>query len=304
MTDLDIPPVRAYAGVDLASFEPPPIVDEGDFEAIHAEMRAEFVRRYPDYSAMVESDPVSALLQANAWRELLLRQRINEASRATLLASARGEDLDRKAWDLSQTRRLLIKPGDPDALPPVPPVWEDDDALRERAQLALYRLSVAGPDNAYISAARDAHPAIKSASVASPEPGRVIVTVLTREGKGVPGPEVLEAVDTALSARDVRPLTDRVEIRAAAILTYRVEARLRVYDGPDAEVVRAEADKRLRTYVAARHRLGDPVTRSGLFAALSPPGVQLVTLDSPADHILPTAHEAAWCEAITITLEE
>ncbi|NUV25651.1 hypothetical protein MS6204_04603 [Escherichia coli] len=42
----------------------------------------------------LESEPATKLLQENAYRELLLRQRINEAAQAVMVAYAMGGDLD------------------------------------------------------------------------------------------------------------------------------------------------------------------------------------------------------------------
>ncbi len=41
----------------------------------------------------LESEPATKLLQENAYRELLLRQRINEAAQAVMVAYAMGGDL-------------------------------------------------------------------------------------------------------------------------------------------------------------------------------------------------------------------
>ncbi|MFN1233522.1 baseplate assembly protein, partial [Enterobacter hormaechei] len=67
-------------------------------------------------------------------------QRVNDAVRAVFLASARGADLDQlgAAFNVS---RLVINTGDPDAVPPVDPVCEDDDAFRERIQLSWAQLN-------------------------------------------------------------------------------------------------------------------------------------------------------------------
>ena len=46
------------------------------------------------FTALVESDPAWTILEVAAYRELLLRQRINDASRAVMLAFATGADLE------------------------------------------------------------------------------------------------------------------------------------------------------------------------------------------------------------------
>ena len=66
------------------------------FEAILAERKAYFIGLYPaDQQAAIaatlelESEPVTKLLQENAYRELILRSRINDAAVANMLAWAK-----------------------------------------------------------------------------------------------------------------------------------------------------------------------------------------------------------------------
>lgn len=81
--------------IDLSKLPAPKIVEELNFEAILAAMRADLEGRLPGWTAAVlESDPANKILEVAAYRELLLRQRINEAARACMLAFASGSDLD------------------------------------------------------------------------------------------------------------------------------------------------------------------------------------------------------------------
>ncbi len=60
-------------------------------------MKEELVSRDESFTALVESDPAIKILEVAAWRELLLRERINEAARSNLLKFASGEELDNLA---------------------------------------------------------------------------------------------------------------------------------------------------------------------------------------------------------------
>ncbi|ONI55811.1 hypothetical protein N500_1132 [Wolbachia pipientis wUni] len=75
----------------------PNIIEPLNFEEIFARMKEELVCRDETFSALVESDPAMKVLEVAAWRELLLRQRINEAVKGNLLKFATGEDLDNLA---------------------------------------------------------------------------------------------------------------------------------------------------------------------------------------------------------------
>ena len=80
--------------IDLSRLPPPDVVEALDFEGIFNRLRADFLTRYPEFTAFVESDPAIKLLEVVAYSELVLRQRINDAARSVLIAYALGGDLD------------------------------------------------------------------------------------------------------------------------------------------------------------------------------------------------------------------
>jgi phage-related baseplate assembly protein len=163
-------------------------------------------------------------------------------------------------------------------------------------------MSTAGPAESYRFHALSAHGDVEDASVISPTPGQVVVTVLSNDGDGTPSAELLAAVDRHLNAENIRPLTDQVTVQAATIVPYAVEAELTLYPGPAPSPVLAAAQIALEAYVAATRRLGFDVTRSGLFAALHQPGVQNVELVWPEADIPIDATHAAHCTDTLITL--
>lgn len=291
----------SFTALDLSRLPFPAVVENLTFEQILAAMLADLRGRDPAFTALVESDPAFKVLEVAAYRETLLRQRVNEASKAVTLAYAAGTDLDQIAARYN-IARLLLDPGDADAVPPVPPVYESDADLRRRTQLAFEGLSTAGPRGAYTFHALGAHPDVLDASAASPEPGEVVVSILSRTGDGTASPALLAAVTAALSAEDVRPLTDQVTVQSAAIIGYAVEAALTIYQGPDAAVVHAEALARVQAYIDTNRRLGRDVTRSGLTAALHAEGVQNVSITAPAADVVVTPAQAAYCTAIDVTV--
>ena len=289
-----------FTAINLAMVAPPNVVETLDFEQIYAEMLADLMSRLPGFDAFLESDPVIKVLEVAAFRELLLRQRINDAARAVMLPYAMGADLD-VLGTLFGVLRLLITPANPAASPPVPAVYEGDSDFRYRIQLSLEGLSTAGPEGAYIFHALSADGQVLDASAISPEPGEVLVTVLARQGSGVPSPELVATVLAALSDESVRPLTDYVQVQPAHIEPYQITATLHFYAGPDREVIMANAQAAIEAYAVAQHRLGLDVTLSGIYAALHQPGVQRVDLVSPAANMVIDRQSASYCTAITLT---
>lgn len=292
----------AFTAVDLSKLPFPDAVEQIAFETILAEMIADLQARDTAFSALVESDPAYKILEVAAYRETLIRQRVNEAIKAVTLAYAEDADLDQIAARYN-VERLVITPADPTTIPPTEAVMESNDDLRRRVQLSFEGFSTAGPEGAYIfhSLGADAD-VLDAAAYGPPEtPGVVRVAIMSRTGNGSAPAELLEAVEATLSADDVRPLTDDVQVESAAIVNYAVAATLTFYPGPDSAVVMQAAQDALEAYVEKNHRLGRDVTRSGIFAALHQEGVQDVQLVLPESNVVTAWNQAAYCTGITLT---
>ncbi|MCL6366060.1 baseplate assembly protein [Pectobacterium carotovorum subsp. carotovorum] len=289
------------AMIDLSQLPAPAVVEELDYEAIYIERKAVLLSLYPeDQRAAVartltlESDPLVKLLQENAYRELIWRQRVNEAARAVMVAYAQGDDLDQLGANFS-VARLVITPADDSTLPPTPALMESDSDFRLRIQQSFEGLSVAGSVGAYQYHGRSADGRVADVSVISPSPASVTVSVLSREGDGSASSELVAIVAAALNGEDVRPVADRVTVQSAAIVPYEIDATLYLYRSPEAEPVRAAAEQRLKAYISAQHRLGRDIRRSAIYAALHVEGVQRVELTTPAADIVLTAAQASYC---------
>lgn len=326
--------------IDLAQLPAPAIVEALDFETLLAARKSAFLELMPDDQRAdlaqvlsLESEPLTKLLEENVYRELLWRQRVNEAAKASLLAYAQKTDLDNRAADYGITR-LLLSPADPDAVPPIEAVYESDDRLRYRCQMALEGLTVAGSRGAYHFHALSAHAQISDASIDSPTfeavdvgaevramlpagaivltcsyaaglvdplPGDVTVAVLATSTATIPVDELVGTTQAALSADEVRPLTDRPRVLSGVPSDYLVNAVLEFDDGPDHTVVLANANQRLQDAIAAGRKLGGLMPRSVLFAALQAPGVRRVLLDQPPVDVVCDLRHYPNCTGVTVT---
>lgn len=286
--------------IDLSTLPAPAVVEVLSFETILAQMVADLQSRDPAFTALVESDPAFKILEVAAYRETLLRARVNDAAKSVMLAYAGGADLDQLAALFGVTRKTLV-PANPNALPPVAAVMEADSDLRFRVQLSLEGISTAGPVGAYVFHALKLN-SVKDVAVESPTPGTVRVTVLSVNNNGVPTSADLLAVSDALNADDVRPLTDMVSVQAATVVTYAITATIFVNQGPDASVVLANCQAAAQAYATARFKIGADVNLSGVYAALHQPGVEKVVLASPSANLDITSTQAPRCTGITLTL--
>ncbi|MGG7596611.1 baseplate assembly protein [Pseudomonas sp. WC1] len=286
--------------VDLSKLPAPQLLEDLDFEVLYQEDLTSFRTQMGEgWTANLESDPVTKLLEVGAYRKLLNRARINDAAKALLLAYAQGSDLDQLAANVN-LQRLVIQVANPSAIPPTEALLESDDALRERVQLVYEGLTTAGPRNSYILHARNASGRVADATAESPSPAVVDVTVLSLDSDGVASPELLAQVNAYLNDDDIRPVADRVNVRSAEVLPYRVEAVLHMADnGPEFEAILSECRRRLQAWVNPRRRLGVEVARSGIDAQLHIDGVSRVELVGWSD-IRPSKAQAAWCTDIEL----
>lgn len=258
----------------------------------------------PEFDALVESDPAFKLGEAHALQLTLVFQRVNDAVRAVFLASAGGNDLDQIGAAFNQQRQVL-RPADPDSIPPRAAVMEEDNAFRERIQLSWAQMNTAGARNAYRYHAKSAGPDVLDADACGPEvhgrPGYVDVYILSREDNGLAGEALLEAVRSVLNEDEVRPLTDFVTVRSATINPYTVVAQLDIADGPDAGTVLANARSVLTAYTRLAHRINGTVPLSALYAALHQAGVSRVRLQQPTADLEAVTGMAHWCQGTHIT---
>ncbi|MGA8134483.1 MAG: baseplate J/gp47 family protein [Pseudomonas gingeri] len=288
--------------VDLSELPAPDVLEPLDFEEVYGEALDVFRSHMGgNWTASLESDPVTKLLEVASYIKLGNRARVNDAAKSQLLAYATGADLDHLAANVN-LKRLVIQPADLLAVPPVEAVMESHDALRERVQLAYEGLTTAGPRNSYILHARNASALVADATAESPSPACVDVTVLGLEGDGTAGPELLRLVATAVNDDDVRPVGDLVTVRGAQILRYRVDAVLHMKGtGPENDAALSEAIKRLEAWINPRRRLGVEVARSGVDAQLHVAGVARVELKDWLD-LKPTKAQAAYCTGYSVVL--
>ena len=160
---------------------------------------------------------------------------------------------------------------------------ESDDRYRSRIQLAPESYTCAGPVGAYRHHALRVHQDIAEAAIWSPKPGCVDVRPVMSGGE-LPSEDVLEAVRQALSAGDVRPLTDTVTVQAPELVPY--DLRLTWYldraREPLLDTVRGRVAAAVERYrLWQRSVPGRDILPLRLLSLLEQAGVRRVDMASP-----------------------
>ncbi|AGJ98558.1 Baseplate assembly protein GpJ [Wolbachia endosymbiont of Drosophila simulans wNo] len=252
--------------------EQPNIIEPLNFEEILSRMREELVKRDASFTALVESDPAIKILEVAAWRELLLRQRINEAVKGNLLKFATGEDLDSLAEFYGVERQNE----------------EDDERFRKRIKAKIKGWSTGGN---YRYHALSADSRVKDALVESTIPGKVQISILSTQlsTTGIVSEELLEIVKKQVTRDYIRVLTDTVTVIGCNITEIDIHSRMSISPIISEEEIKKQFIKKFEE----SRRLGWSVTRSWIIANLFVEGVENVELIEPKEDVVVLGNECA-----------
>jgi phage-related baseplate assembly protein len=307
--------------IDLSRLPAPAVVETLDYEAILSALKADLTARAPELAPVLalESEPLAKLMQVAAWREMVLRQRVNDAARAVMLPWATGADLD----NLAARYDLARLPG------------EDDERFRRRVLIGYHALSAAGSRQSWMLRALSVSTDIRQVDVWADRPGRVKVCLLARvaaqaaamtEAQAAVGealfgrhPQhdaatpmrwraataadaIVAQVAAALLAEDVRPLSVEVDVTTATVKPVTVTATLIHPPGPDGALLAAQARARLMA-LAAQMRVRVDLTRAQIVAALMGEGLRDVILTQPTADVSVGQGEIAAITDVAISTE-
>lgn len=270
--------------IDLSGLPAPDVLIPIDYENMLAAIKADLISRDPTLADALnlESEPLTKLLETVAYFDMLKTNQVNQTAKAMLLAYATGTTLDHLASAVNVSR-LLVKQGNPNAVPPMPDIYESDDAFRRRIQLEPERAS-AGSEGAYMFWALSSDGDVRDISVVTATAG--VVTVYVQSHSELVASDILkEKVRQAVDNPNRKPFTDQVRIASGQPFGFDVQAELTLYPGPDKDVVMATARAELDKYLEKVRYLGYDVTISGLHHALHQAGVQRVKLLAPLTDI-------------------
>jgi phage-related baseplate assembly protein len=287
------------AEIDLTSLPNPQSIETLSYEAIFARKKARFLELWdavrvihpelPDYDVeMLETDPVTIILQEDAYDELLLRDRANAVLKSNLLAFSTGTDLDHLAADHNVTRL----PG------------ESDESLRQRIVLHDQGSSSAGPEEWYKFHARSVSADVRDVAVYRPGTGpEISIAVLSVSNGGVPTQALLDAVAAVVTSSSVRSINDVVTVVPAVTSGTTVDVVADVWLLPDTLVdVFNGLEAKLRTALTLEGGIGFDINRNWIAARLMATGVSNVVVITPAADRVVAGNEAATFGTITLNL--
>lgn len=294
--------------IDLTQLPPPQAVETLSYEDELAAMKADLISMFSGAeqdsvikTLALESEPMTKLLQVFAYRVILIRQEFNDRSKKLLLAFAKGAELDHIGVTYYQAPRLTIVPGNSTTVPPIDAVMELDDAYLRRLLLAADSYSTAGPEKAYQFHALSAHASVLDVTAKNAGGGRVMITILSSAGTGVPAPDIIAAVEAALSAATVRPLNDTVIVAPATIRTYAIRAHITAPAGPTSEVILSESIKSAEAYADRRRLIGLGIVRDAVLSAIWGDQVEHVNLLEPVADLAAEPGVSWYCTGIEIS---
>ena len=267
----------------------PAVIEALDYEAILAELVADAIARFEAAGIAydvgeLEFDPVRIVLEAAAYREVLLRGRINDAARANLLGFAGGTDLDHLA-DFYEVARLDD---------------ETDAALRQRVVLAIRGRSTAGPEERYAGIARAVDARIVDVRIYRVDGGPALACALvTSDNNGIPDQPLIDAVQAALDAPDVRAINDHITVVAA--VSAEVDVEVDVWLRPEASAALLDdLPGILAAAWAGEGGIGVDLVTSWIAARLHVAGIARVDVVAPAAPVVAADHEALALGTVTV----
>ena len=160
---------------------------------------------------------------------------------------------------------------------------ENDEGLRERIRLKPTSFSTAGPVAAYRYYTLTAHQDIVDANIYTPSntPGVVKVIPLLKNGK-IPESEILKIVEKVVSADDIRPFTDKVEVLAPVASNYSINIKWWLDKNSDKTIVERAVNKAVEQYKQwQKEKLGRDINPNKLTQLLIQAGAKRVEIISP-----------------------
>lgn len=242
----------------------PEIITELSFEEIRAAVLTHLRELLPHYT-FLESDPAVKVIEAFSYRELLLRQRINEAARNNILDFATGESLDALGkW------HGIARIED-----------ESDERYRKRIQLHARGGNRSGTEPYYKLIALTADNRVKDAIIyRKGKDPTIYVAVFGNNEEGTASVDLLQTVSQALHRKNIIMTNDTIIVHAAVKKMLDLEADVWLLPETSLKIL-TTMEANLRTSWKQEQAIGRELSLSWWVSKLMIPGVQKVIAIAP-----------------------
>lgn len=230
----------------------------------------------------LEFDPLKINQEVSTYFELLVRDRVNQAARATTLAFAVGTDLD------------AIASRYPGGVPRL--AGESDDRYRRRIWLSPNPLSPHGTAEAYEFFALSALSGVRDAAVTKIRSSLrddpiIIVSVMMTGANPVPTPSQLLQIRSYIIDEKRAGATDVVSVRGPILIDTSYKINVWLYPGIDQDALLTSIRANLTALVENLRWLGRDHTLLLINGAVALPGVHSAEIVSPLmDVRVPNTH--------------
>ena len=165
---------------------------------------------------------------------------------------------------------------------------EEDASYYERMRESMESFSTAGPVNGYIYHTKSVSTAIADVAATSPEAGLVDIRVLLQNGEQ-PTQAVLEEIEAALNASDVRPLTDVVTVSMPEEVPFEIDLTYYINRNSQAStsIIDREARAAVESYIKWQTgKMGRDINPSYLTQLIMAAGVKRVEVRKPTFQVV------------------
>lgn len=160
---------------------------------------------------------------------------------------------------------------------------ENDQDYYERMRESMESFSTAGPINGYIYWTKSVSSAVSDVAVTSPSACEVDVRVLLQNGEEATE-EILEEIEEALNASDVRPLTDHVTVSTPDPVNFSVDVTFYIGQPNEnsATIIDAAVRKAVDEYITWQtSKMGRDINPSYLIQMMMEAGAKRVEVRQP-----------------------
>lgn len=222
---------------------------------------------YPDFSNLSESDPMSKTIEIAAYRELLVRQKITDTIKKSLLSQSTGNELNQLAQLVLDENKKVQNSAEIKTA--ISTLWND----------TLYYTT--GTKSAYQHFVMQfGNGAIRDVNVVN-ENHAVTIYILFHD-ENIPSDidKFKNELQKKIEDENIRRITDKIEIQVAKKITYTIKAELMIYANYSSETIEAliteEIEREMDKGVLGG--LNKTISTNSLFKLFYKNGVKAVAL--------------------------